>query len=93
MSRPLLYSESFHKARKEKKCHGCCKTIKPTTKYKKYKGIWDCGFESYNHCLQCARKTKMMRNHYSYDQDVEIFFEDVIGQWSEFRICEFDRDL
>lgn len=35
----------------------------------------------------------MMRNHYSYDQDVEIFFEDVIGQWSEFRICEFDRDL
>lgn len=51
---PSMYSETWHKARKEHKCCECKRTIHPGEDYQRVSGVWDGEFSTYKTCERCA---------------------------------------
>ena len=53
-SMPSMYSETWHKAKKDHRCCECGKTISVGQQYQRVVGVWDGDFSSYKTCERCA---------------------------------------
>jgi len=50
---PVLYAETYPRARKEHRCSECGVVIERREKYCRSSGLWDGRFETYKTCMVC----------------------------------------